>query len=1183
MEKSIYNWCGTGKYFPHKRLSLLKKIMKFSFLIFWGIIITAQWLGASPLNGQNLESVKISLTLDNENLVHAFKKIEKAAPFRFMYRKEDIRHVRTVSYKGVAVSVDRLLESILTPNGLVFKQVGQRIMIMPAPADFRIPAVTIPEEKVEAARLKGKVTDPSGGILPGVSIVVKGTQQGTVSDNKGEFSLDVPNENAVLVFSFVGYISQEVAVDNKTVLNVQLKEDEKSLEEIVVIGYGTTKKVNLTGSVDVISGERLTNRPANNVADLIKGSSPNLNITMGFRGGEPGAGASWNIRGAGSIVGGGAPLILVDGVEMNINNVDPESVESVSILKDASASAVYGSRAPFGVILITTKKGTKGDKVNIQYSNNMALASPIRVPSQVNSLTWATAFNQANANAGLAPVYGDAQMQRIKGYLDGTFKDEYDPTNPPNTIWAGRQMGNANNNWPQLLMKDFSFNQKHNINVSGGNDKTQYYVSGGFVQQDGVYSYGYDDYKRYNFMTNFTSQITKWLKFNSSVKYAAAKTDYPVGQTTVTRDNFFVAALQFAPVMPLYNVNGTIQHPIVRWAQGTGRDKSQTSDFFLTLGSEIEPVKGWKTTFSYNFNQIGIHGSSNPKPVMVEVGTGGFGNIGKPTSGYTANFSRTGYELINGTTSYELQHNGHYFKPMIGYEQEVGQYTELNATGVNLITEEVPSLSTSLGEKAVDDKINQWATQGYFGRINYNYKEKYLAEFSARYNGSSRFPKATRWGFFPSASVGYNISRESFWTPVEHYVNSLKLRGSYGSLGNQNIKNYLHLSTIPILNETPWIIDGQRLPYAAVPDLISNNLTWETITTLNIGADASFLKNRLTLTFDWFDRKTTDMLGPAVVLPYLLGTATPKANNAQMRTKGFELVVGWEDRTSSGLSYDVKLGLGDSKSTILSYKTVTQKVDDWYAGKSVGEIWGLETDGLIQTSGEAMPDQSRYYATWGPGDVKYKDLDGDGKVTDSERTLTNKGDLKVIGNISPRYNIGLSGSLRWKGFDMNLFLQGVGRRDYYADNSSMLFWGLYTSWGNSALFENSPALDYWRPSNETGSLGPNTDAYFPKPYFSAETIKNRQVQSKYVLNAAYLRLKNIQVGYNLPGKILAPMRIQNARIYFSGENLLTFSKIPKIFDPETAVASNAGNGGYYGSGVIYPIFRSLSLGLNLTF
>ncbi len=1036
-------------------------------------------------------------------------------------------------------------------------------------------------KNLQEIQVSGQVKDEQDNVLSGVSVKVKGSTQGTITDQDGKYVLVTEESNITLVFSFIGFVSQEVAVAGQRVINIEMKEYVGDLDEVVVVGYGTQKKITLTGSVDAISGEALENRSATLVSDLIKGASPNLNITMGMRGGEPGATSSWNIRGLGSINANAAPLILVDGVEVNVNNIDPESIESISVLKDASASAIYGSRAPFGVILITTKKGKAG-RTSVEYNNNVGLNKPIGMPSFVDALTWATAYNQANANANLAAVYSDEQMKRIIGYMNGTFPHEYDPERPIDNIFAGRRNGNANYDWPSILIADNSLSQKHHINLSGGTNNTNYYLSGGFVNQDGMYRYGNDNYKRYNFLTNLNSQVTDWLNLRSSVKYAKGMSDYPIGQTTVGREHMIGEMLTFGPMMPMYNINGTIQSPLIRWQQDSGRDTWESNDSFFNLGTDIEPVKGWVTSISYNHNIINSRSFSHPKPVMVELGTGQFGNIGKPSSGFGASYGQTNYSLLNAITSYQKIINDHYFNGLLGYEQEERKFSSLAGQGTGLITDRVPSLTTSLGEKSVTDGMNHWATQGVFGRINYNYQEKYLFEASARYNGSSRFSPDTRWGFFPSASIGYVLSQEEFWKPIETAINNFKLRASYGSLGNQNVGLYSYLSTIGVGSELDWIVDGERPQYANPPGLISRDLTWETITTTNLGIDAGFMHNKLQLTFDWYNRVTTNMLGPTEQLPYQLGVATPNRNNAELSTKGFELILSWADRVSSDFSYNLKVGLGDNRATILKYFNEKELIDTWYPGKAVGEIWGYTTDGIIQEVGETIPDQSKFHARWQPGDIKYMDLNGDGAVNDGTRTLNDYGDVSVIGNTTPRYNYSISGGIDWKGLDFSMFWQGIGKRDYFPPNSMQVFWGMLNGTGNSGVYRNSEILNYWRPANETNLLGPNTNAYFAQPYFSTETNKNKQVQTRYLLNASYLRLKNLQVGYTLPTSLTNKLHLQRTRIYLSGENLLTITKLPGTFDPETTIASDPANGGYQ-AGRVYPMSRAISLGINLTF
>jgi TonB-linked SusC/RagA family outer membrane protein len=618
----------------------------------------------------------------------------------------------------------------------------------------------------------------------------------------------------------------------------------------------------------------------------------------------------------------------------------------------------------------------------------------------------------------------------------------------------------------------------------------------------------------------------------------------------------------------------------MRYLESSGRDKTINNNLLVTTGAEIEPVTGWKTSFSYNYNIAETNEGKVSLPVLVALGNGKFGNIGKPNSAYESTLSHSPYSLANVVSSYERKLGNHYVKLLAGYEQEKKSFTSLYGRKENLISESVPSITTALGVSTLQDAKYEWATQGVFGRLNYNFKEKYLLEFSARYNGSSRFDPDSRWGFFPSASAGYQISRENFWNAIEPYINQLKIRASYGSLGNQNVDNYLYIPTVDVNPETPWIIGNARPPYALTPNIISENLTWETITMANIGVDASFLNNRLSLTLDVFNRKTTNMFGPQATLPYTLGTGTPTANNASLSTKGFELILNWNDRIGTEFSYNAQISIGDNRSKILKYRNESGFIDDWYNGKEVGEIWGFVTDGLIQTADEKMPDQTALYPNWGPGDMKYIDVNGDGKITEGVRTLADHGDLKVIGNTTPRYNIGIAAGFNWKGFDFNMNWSGSLKQDYLPGFGVNTFWGLTNSWANSAVFKGAPVLDYWRPADETNILGPNTDAYFPKPYFSNETLKNREPQTKYVLNASYLRLRNIQIGYTLPASISQKAAIRRARIFVSGGNLITIKSSPKDVDPEQTIV---GEECYNNNGSFYPMSETLTIGVNLTF
>ncbi len=1163
MKKTLIN-----AYYKQICCSKIFKIMRNTLLLLMLNVFHIFAVNSYP------QSTMLSINLRDATLKEVLSQIEAQSEFFFLYNSKliDINRKTNLSVKDQ--KIDNIL-SQLFDNTEISYVVFDRQIILSAKEYIN----SLKAEAFQPQPVTGTVNDKNGDPLIGVTVMVKGTTLGTITDVQGNFSLANVPEDGVLVFSFVGMRTQEIPVEGRTVFTLMMEEDIIGMEEIVVVGYGTQKKENLTGSVDVVSAEKLANRSAPNMSFLLQGAAPNLNFKMSGNVNEPGASGTFNIRGVGSISGNDAPLILVDGVPMNINNIDPESVESISVLKDASASAIYGSRAPFGVVLITTKKGGVGIGPRVQYDNNMALKHPINIPHFYDALTWATAYNQARANSGVGPVYPAEQVDRITAYMNGSYPNEYNVDSPPQNLWRGRWEGNANYDWPHEYYKNLVWTQKHNISIYGGDEKSQYYILGGVLNDDGVYKYGYDFYKRYNAIANFSTKVTDWLGFNFGSKFTQSLTDHPLGTTVNDRSRWFREIITFGPMTPKYNVNGSIQNPLIRLMEDTGRDKTKSNDLLLTFGGELNPLEGLKMNVSYNFRLTTLDNVQNPKPVWVELATGAFGNIGKKSASFETRTASTLFHLFNVVTSYEKSLNDHFFKVLVGYEQELNSYKSLYGKRESLITPEVPSISTALGTTTLDDSMNHWATEGVFGRLNYNYKEKYLLEFSARYNGSSRFAKENRWGFFPSASAGYTISKEEFWSGIRPYVNRLKIRGSYGSLGNQNVNNYLYLSRMLIQPDFNRIIDDALPLYTAAPSLISEDLTWETITTLNFGLDAGFLDNRLDLVFDWYNRKTTDMIGPSLTLPSLLGTSAPQRNNAELETKGLEITVGWRDRISTDFSYNAQISLGDSRTTILKYTNDKGLIDTWYAGKEYGEVWGFITDGIIQTDEELadMPDQSKYYSQWTVGDMKYKDLTDDDIINDGQRTIDDHGDLTVIGNISPRYNIGITAGFTWKGFDFNMFWQGIGKNNYFPTaNNVPIFFGMDRLTGSSAVLKGSPVLDYWRPADETNILGPNTDAYFAKPYFSWETAKNRLTQSRFALNAAYLRLKNLQLGYTIPQNLSNRVYIQKARIYFSGENLLTFKHLPKIIDPETVFARNF-------VGAHYPLSSMFSVGVNLTF
>jgi len=1187
MKLNSLNNAREGIRYRAKQIIRVMKISVFLLLI--------SFLNVFAENSYSQET-RLSINMHEKSVEEVLSKIESQSEFSFLYSNKFVDVNRKVSIKVKNKRIHEILDKLFAETDVEYTVHDKQIILVPKKILKKNEVNDKANNRVQVSdklEITGIITDEKGEPLPGVNIRIKGGFQGTISDISGNYKISVDNQNAILEFSFIGYLSQEIVVGTNSVINVKLVEDIQGIEEVVVVGYGTQKKINLTGAVDVVSGDDLKNRPAENIGLLLQGVSPNLNIGITKTGGEPGAGQSWNIRGLGTLSGSSSPLILVDGVEMDVNSLNPEAIESVTVLKDAAASAVYGARAPFGVVLITTKKGRKNQKIKLSYNNNFGFAAPVGIPNFESSLVLATAFNQACANTGISPKFPEEQMDRIRGYIDGTYLPEHD-TVPPigfNYMWAGRHQGNANYNWMHEYWKNDAFRQKHDISLEGGGEKTQYFVSLGLYDQDGMYEYGYDSYKRYNFMTNVSSQVTEWLNFHVSTKYSQTQTDYPQGILWLDRQYMLKQMTTFWPTMPKYNYGVdqsndvyAINNPIIRVMQGSGRDKSVKHDTWLTLGTVIEPITGWVTNISYNYNYSCKRNTSNPIPVPVHFPSGDVGNIGSAISGYSEGVHFDNYSLFNATSALEESFGQHYFKAMVGYEQESAFYSYLSGSRTELITLKVPSISTALGETLLDDNLYHWATQAVFSRVSYNYKEKYLIEFNARYNGSSKFAEDHRWGFFPSVSAGYNISKENFWEKIEPVVSSMKIRGSYGSLGNQNVSSYLFYPNMPIGSNHYWIMGDIRPNYAKEPGIVSSNLTWETVTTFDVGLDAGFLDNRLNTTFDWYNRTTKDMFGPADNLPAVLGTSPDKENNAEMETKGWELSIVWKDRVSSDFNYTASIMIGDSKSKVLKYKNEDGTIDNWYEGKTVGDIWGYTSDGIIQDENEEMPDQSYIYSNWGPGDIKYKDLDGNDSINDGNRTLGNHGDLSIIGNTLPRYNIGVSLGLNWKGIDVSMFWQGLGKRVFFPRYSyqSATFWGFYKDVNHATIFKEGH-INYWRPADETNILGPNTNAYYPKPYFSDEDYKNKETQTRYLLNAAYMRLKNLQIGYTIPGKITQKVHLSKLRVYFSGENLLTITSLTKLLDPETSIVSGTQNGGKWGIGNIYPLSRILSFGINTTF
>ena len=1133
------------------------RIMKVLFILMTATLV-------SFATGSYSQSKSLTFRLEKVNLIEIFEQIEKQSDLKVAYDVSNINMDQRINISVDDASIETVLAKVLENTDLSFRVINHYVIISSKENEL---SPNVQQQK----SISGKVTDSSGGSLPGVSVVVKGTTSGTITDSNGNYSLSNVSSNSTLQFSFVGMKLQEIKFGSQTSINVVLVEETIGIDEVVAVGYGTQKKVNLTGAIGQVSSTKLENRPLTSIGAALQGVIPGLNVSSNsVNGGEPGASMNLNIRGMGSL-SGGSPYVLVDGVPMDMNNVNQNDIESISVLKDAAASAIYGARAPYGVILITTKQGKKDAKPTITYSGNFGWTAPTILPHLANSLDFANAMNEASANSGQSPIFRPEVIDRIKKRMnDPSFPSTFpDSSNP--SIWGTYGDSNDNNDYYDVYYKDKSFRQKHDLGISGGSQNSSYYIGLGWLKEGGKLNFINDYYQRYNLISNLSSNVTKWLTVKLNTKFAYSTTKYPIGPDGRSdRQSTYWQIARAWPTEAIYTPNGDINVrdlTVVPYLINGGSDMAYNTDIWVTPSAEIRLTKDWKVNADFSYNNANYKENlHHNKLSMLSVDkTSATLHYSQTWSDAQQTLSNTQYMTSNIFSNYEKKLNDHYFNILIGGQSELNNYMSLWGSKRNLVTEAVPSISTATGDQLLDDNLSHWSTLGVFGRLTYNFKEKYLLEVNSRYDGSSRFGEEKRWGFFPSVSAGYMISKENFWESFRSTINSFKVRGSFGSLGNQNVPNYLQIPILPINTNLGYIMNGVRPIYTTYPNIASTGLSWETSKTIDFGVDASFFDNRLDMTFDWYNRKTINMFGPGETLPAVFGTSVPRKNNAALDTKGFELSVGWKQSINNDLKYEIQLSFSDNKSIVTQYNNPTKYIGNYYEGMVLGEIWGYETVGFYTSDQDVKdsPNQSKIYSKWTAGDVKYKDLNGDGTIYNGTQTVADHGDLKIMGNSTPRYLFGLNLNTSYKNFDFGMFLQGVGKNDIWMGGTQIFGFG--SAFYFTSLMTNH--LDYWSPQN--------TNAFLPKPYMSRENSKNELVQTKYLQDGRYIRLKNLQIGYSLPAHISSIINVEKLRVYVSGENILTFSKLKGPFDPEAT-------GGNYGAGRVYPIGKIVSFGINVT-
>ena len=1030
--------------------------------------------------------------------------------------------------------------------------------------------------------ISGTITDVKGEAIIGANIRVKGTTVGTITDFNGQFSLAVPQEG-ILEISYIGYVAQEVNLANKNIFNIRLEEDSKQLEEIVVVGYGTQKKVNLTGSVSSVKMEEIMgNRPVANITSALMGTLPGL--VLSGKSGEPGSSYDIKVRGTSSI-NGGNPLILVDNVPMDIADINPEDIESISVLKDASAAAVYGARAAFGVILVTTKKSEKEQQNRFNYSSKISLNNPQEMLKRATPLQTI----QGVRDAGYVTVWTG---QDVTTWLDLLGQYGTNPSQFPEGfgIVDGVRYSLKGTDLTKDLIDNFGVQQIHDFSVSGGSAKSSYRVSLGLLDEDGILVTNKDSYRRYNVSSFLSMDATKWLTAQLSLLYSNSEKKDPF-ISTFMRDVWSqsVYAPSFYPTDGMeidgeYYPFGTPRHVL----EVITPDTKKTNRINLTGRLLAKPFEGFTLTGEYSINRYFESYNEYEKPINNFADGMAFNKVASSItqSSYKETKKQSNYDALNVFASYNKRFENHEFTLTGGINSEYSYYEDIWAARLQMINDELPSIGQGVGLITAGDDFKEYAIFGTFYRLNYSFKDKYLFEASGRYDGSSKFPENNRFGFFPSFSAGWRISEEGFMKDINSYISNLKLRGSWGSIGNQDINPY---SFNPGMEAylIDWLVGGQKATSLKPPALVRSNFTWEQVQTTNVGVDIGLFNNKLNGSFDWFRRKTLDMLGPGADYPSIVGSAAPLQNAADMLTKGWELQLSWRDKIGD-VSYGVGFNISDYKSKITKYNNESgllgldsNKKVRYRTGMELGEIWGYEFDryytvddfveGTLKTTaageltGGTLKDGVPKFrgTTPNPGDYMYKHPDANGEIWASSNTADDPGSQRIIGNDSYRYVYGISADASWKGFSLSILLQGVGKRDVWLKNNTMIPYN--TNWF-IGLFEHQ--LDYWTPDN--------ANALYPRIYQSAgyNTGTNTQVNDRLLMDASYLDIKSVVLSYDLPKALISKILLDKVTVFVNGENLWSFNHFPEGVHPDSKIR---------GEGSTYPVMRMFTGGINITF
>lgn len=1056
----------------------------------------------------------------------------------------------------------------------------------------------------QTGTISGVVTEANvGNPVVGARVSVIGTQLGSTTNAEGRFTISGVSAGSHSVQARMigfGVLERTVAVTTgqSVTLNFQLNRQVVVLGEVIAVGYGTQRRGSVTGAVDQISSQSLENRPMANLTQGLQGVIPNVNIRL--LDGRPTQAPRINIRGATSIGQGGNALVLVDGVEADPSTVNPNDVESISVLKDAASAAVYGARGAFGVLLITTKKPPR-DGFSITYETKYGQRTPTVPAGYVtDGYTYAKMFNESFFNfEGTFPQNVNKTQTFSQQYLTEFEKRSKDPSLPRVSIGPdGQYVYYASEDWYGLLYKDRTPTAEHSLSVSRSTDKANFLVSGRYLDQPGLFRYSSDDYRMLNLRATGSVELYPWLQMNNNLMVSNRKYFNPlnIGEGGGIWRNL---ADEGHPSEPMLNEDGTLTwsgaYTVGDYYYGkNGSDLTRNSLRNTTGLTATLLDKKLKLNGDFTFQNTSDEEERRRVEIPYSRAPGVIEYLGTATNDLRNLSDKGNYLASNLYGDYQaVFKDKHSLNVVVGANYEQSTFDRLDVTRNGLIFPDAENINLALGQSiTTGGSYEKWAILGGFYRLNYDYAERYLLELDGRYDGSSKFPSNQRYAFFPSASFGWRPSREPFWKVPERLISDLKFRGSYGSMGNGNIAAYTFNELFNITKSTR-ILNGIQPQYTGAPAVLPDGLTWETVTTSNAGMDLEMLDRRLQFTGDVYSRLTTDMYTIGSTLPATFGATSPRGNYADMKTKGWEASLSWQDDfrvASRPLGYNVRVTLSDNSSKVLKYNNPDRFLTDFYAGQQVGEIWGYVTEGFFTSDAEiaAHADQSLYRSHASGkiqvGDIKLADLNGDGKINPGKNTVDDPGDRVVIGNTNPRYRYGINVGANYRNVFLSTFFQGVGSQDWYPSPESNAFWGQYNRpYGFVPNWHLKPGM-IWSAENPNSFL----------PRYASRLSNNaagilRQPQSKYVMDAAYLRLKNIQVGYDLPTRLASRVGAKSTRIYVTGENLWTWSPLYKYsdnIDVENATAPSdqfANPGGNSGDAYNYPMLRSYNIGATVTF